>query len=219
MKEQISLRESLGTAVNASDLTPDARAVDMLGALGAATHNRYFDTTTGRMQARLSAVGTAEINPRRRMAALLDRAKYGLDRAAVPPAIFLFAHYLRRRGEYARWCAGDGSALIFRFAGMVVVEFLRDRCAQCGGGGQVAVGPMRGRDTQTKICALCKGTGIARVNHGARQRTLDVSHEVYVLHWIERFNQGHAWLQAIEESNIGPLHAQLKRCTLPIVKR
>jgi len=220
MKEPVvSIQDMLGTAVNATNLSPGRHAVSVVGALGAAAHNRYFDSDAGRMQAKLTAVGVAEINPRRRMAALLDRAKYGLDRAAVRPAILLFADYLRRQREYAHWCVRDGNALVFRFAALVVVEYLYDRCAQCGGGGQVAIGKIRGRDTQTKTCALCRGAGLARVDHRSRQQALSVSRESYEMHWEGRLVKAHALLQKIEDSNVGPLRAQLKRGTLPSVSK
>lgn len=212
MKEPVvCIREALATAVNAPDLTPGGRAVDLVGALGAAAHNRYFDTGNGRMQARLSAVGTAQINPRRRMASLLERAKYGRDKAAVRPAVYLFADYLRRRFEYRNWRVGDGNALVIAFASCVVSEWLVDRCAQCGGAGQVPIGPIRGRDTQTRTCGLCHGLGAARIEDGIRVKLLGVSHAIYQRHWIDRFSQAKCWLAAIEESNIAPLRAQLKR--------
>lgn len=217
-KEQaVCIRETLATAVNASDLSPGGRSVDVLGALGAAAHNRYFDTGSGRMQARLSAVGTAEINPRKRLASLLERAKYGLDRSTIQPAIYHFAAYLRERREYANWRIGNGNALVIRFAGRVVFEWLHDRCAQCGGSGQIPVGPVGARNARTKICGLCNGRCTAKIDHNARRQLLGVNHVIYERHWLERFARAHVWLTLIEESNIAPLRAQLKRGTLPAV--
>lgn len=214
--DQVCIRETLARAVNASDLSPTgARAVDVIGALGAAAHNRYFDAGSGRVQARLTPIGTAEINPRRRLAALLERAKFGMDRACIQPAIYLFAAHLRLRREYASWRVGDGNALLIRFAARVVFEWLHDRCAQCGGGGQIAVGQIGQRNTRTKTCGLCMGKGAARVDHGARAQGLGVDRTGYDRHWIERFVSAHACLAAIEESNIAPLRSQLKRDTLP----
>jgi len=207
----ICIREALASCVNAPDLSPGGRAVDMIGALGAAMHNRYFDSGDGRIKARLTAAGTAQINPRRRMASLLERAKYGLDRSTVRPAVYLFADYLRQRNEYAHWSIGDGDALIVRFSARVVFEWLHDRCAQCGGGGQIAIGPIIGRNTRTKTCGLCHGKGAARVDHTGRAQFLRLSRSIYDLHWTDRFVQAHAWLQAIEESVIIPLRSQLQR--------
>jgi hypothetical protein len=217
MVEAICIREVVATAVNAADLSPGGRAVDVLGALGAAAHNRYFDADSGRMQARLSAVGTAEINPRKRLASLLERAKYGLDRSTIQPAIYHFAAYLRDRREYANWRIGNGNALVIRFSGRVVFEWLHDRCAQCGGGGQIAVGPIGERNTRTKICSLCNGRGAARIDHHARAQLLGVNNAIYEKHWQDRFSQAHVWLAAIEGSNIAPLRSQLKRGTLATV--
>lgn len=214
---RVCVREALGAAVNALDLSPGGRAVDLLGALGAAAHNRYFDTGNERMQARLSAVGTAEIDPRKRLASLLERAKFGLDRSSIQPAIYHFANYLRERREYANWRVGDGSALLIRFAGCIVFEWLHDRCAQCGGSGQLAVGPIGQRNTRTKTCGLCGGMGAARTDHRVRAQLLGVHRTIYERHWLKRFSQAHVWLAAIQESNIAPLRSQLKRDTLPSV--
>lgn len=214
-EDQVCIRETLASAVNAVDLSPGGRAVDVLGALGAAAHNRYFDSQTGRMQAKLSSVGTAEINPRKRLASLLERAKHGSDRSSVQPSIYLFAAHLRQRREYSTWRVGDGNALLVRFSARVVFEWLHDRCAQCGGGGQIAVGQIGQRNTRTRTCGLCMGKGAARIDHGARALLLGVDQAVYDKHWIERFVRAHAWLAAIEESNIAPLRSQLKRDTLP----
>jgi hypothetical protein len=189
----------------------------VVGAMGAAAHNRYFDTADGRMKARLTSSGSAEINPRRRIASLLERAKYGLDRSTIQPAVYLFADYLRKRSEYAHWHVGDGNALLIRFSARIVYEWLHDRCAQCGGGGQIPVGPIIGRNTRTKTCGLCMGKGAARIDHNARALLLGVDHAIYERHWLERFKQAHVWIRAIEESNIAPLRAQLKRGTLTTV--
>lgn len=216
--DQVCIRETLARAVNASDLSPNgARAVDVIGAMGAAAHNRYFDTGSGRTQARLTPVGTAEINPRRRLAALLERAKFGMDRACIQPAIYLFADHLRKRREYTHWRVGDGNALLIRFAGRVVFEWLHDQCAQCGGGGQIAIGPIGQRNTRTKTCGVCRGKGAARVEHHVRAQLIGVELTVYQRHWLDRFTLAHGWLAAIEESNIAPLRSQLKRGTLPSV--
>lgn len=209
------MREIVAACVNAPDLSPGGRAVDVLGALGAATHNRYFDASAGIVKARLTPQGTAEINPRRRMASLLERAKYGMDRSSVQPAIYLFVDWLRLRSEYARWGFDGADTLIVRFSERVLLEWLHDRCAQCGGGGQVAIGAAVGRNTRTKTCSLCHGEGSARVDHTGRAQKLGISRAIYEKHWPDRFAQAHGWLQAIEESNITPLRSQLQRGTLP----
>jgi hypothetical protein len=206
----ICIREMLASAVNAPDLMPGCHAIGLLGALGAAGHNRYFDNADGRIKARLTPAGTAQINPTRRMAALLERAKFGVDRASVRPAVLLFADYLRRRPEYAHWRIDDGEALIVRFSARVVFEWLHDRCAQCGGGGQIPIGKIIGRSTRTKTCGVCMGNGAAKIDHPIRARFLGVSKDIYVRHWTDRFMQAHGWLAAIDESVIKPLRMQLK---------
>lgn len=215
MGDGICIRETVAVAVNTTDLSPDGRAVDIVGAMGAAAHNRFFDTTDGRIKARLTAAGTAEINPRRRIASLLERAKYGLDRSTIQPAVYLFIDYLRHRREYAGWRVRPGDSLIVRFAGRIVYEWLHDRCCQCGGAGQVAIGPIGQRNTRTKTCGLCHGRGDAKLDHRGRAQLLGVSAMAYERHWVERFRQAHVWLAAIEETNIAPLRSQLKRGTLP----
>lgn len=213
----VCIREALAGAVNARNMIPGTRVVDMLGALGAAAHNRYFDAGIGRTMARLSAVGTAEINPRKRLASLLERAKFGMDRSSVQPAIYQFAAFLCERCEYAHWHIGSGGALVIRFSGRIVFEWLHDRCAQCGGAGQIAVGPIGQRNTRTKTCSLCNGSGAARIEHHIRAQLLGLNRAIYERHWQDRFWQAHAWLAAIEQSNIGPLRSQLRRDTLPTV--
>lgn len=213
-REPLCIRETLAIAANAHNLNPQGRAVEVLGALGAAAHNRYFDDAKQHTQARLTAAGTAEINPAKRLASLLQRAKAGVDHAAIRPAIILFAHELNHQRDCQQWRIRNGAAMVLRFAERVVLEWLRDRCAQCGGAGRVPVGKIGQRNTLTQCCGLCGGSGAARISHPARAQAIGVTHQIYDRHWTERFIRAHALLLKIESSNISAIHAQLRVGTM-----
>lgn len=216
--ELVTMRERIGMAANASALNPDLTAgishTDVLGGMGAATHMRVFDEQLKRMVAKVTECGTAQVNPRRRLAALLQEAKFGMDRKATRPAVLLFAQALRQQRDYRTWRVKGADALVFRLAGVLVTEWLYDRCPQCGDAGRVPSGKAA-RNNSTVLCQVCKGRP-RKPDAAGRAQALGVSMEVYDKHWVRRFEDGGKLLRDIEASNIGPLRAQTRHDTLPV---
>ena len=209
--EKAGLREQIATAANGSGET------DILGAMGAASLLMVTNAAGDRV-AKQTEIGTAEIHPNRRLASLIERAKYAKDRHSERPAALLFAACL---GKKRAWCnrfkVKSGSDMLFKFAGLVVTEFIYDKCAQCCGGGFVALGKPGARNVLTTLCAVCQGNGLPRIDHKARAQALGVSGEVYEKHWRERFAEAKGWLVEIEASYMTPLQSQLRRDTLHTV--
>ena len=214
--EVVTMRERIGMAANASALNPNLTAgishTDVLGGLGAATHMRVFDDRLRRMVAKVTPVGTAQVNPRRRLAALLQEAKYGMDRKAHRPAVMLFALAIRHQREYRDWKVKDGGALSIKFAAMLLTEWLYDRCPQCGDAGRVPSGKAA-RNTSTVLCQVCRGKP-RKPEAATRAQALGLTREIYEKHWIRRFDQGAQLLKAIEDSNMAQLHVQTRHGTL-----
>lgn len=206
--EKAGLREQIATAANGSGET------DILGAMGAAGLTMVTNAAGDRV-AKQTEIGTAEIHPNRRLASLIERAKYARDRKSERPAAMLFAACL---GKKRAWCnrfkIKSGSDMLLKFAGLVVTEFIYDKCAQCGGGGFVSLGKPGARNVLTTICGVCKGGCLAKIDHKVRAQVLGVTGEVYEKHWRERFAEARGWLSEIEASYMIPLQSQLRRDTL-----
>lgn len=214
--EAVSLQERIGVAANAASLAPatgeGTAALELLGALGAATHVRSYNSASGRMECETTAVGTPVIHPKRRLAALLERAKYGRDQAAAHQAVMFFAYELGRRQEFRNFSGGN--PLRIRLAAMVITEWMHDHCPQCGGFGSIPHGIGR---TTRRMCGVCQGRGMARCDHAARAHALRLPFAAYEKHWVKRFSEAHRLLATIELSNLRPLQSQIRRGTLASV--
>lgn len=211
--EPVDLRERIAVAANTSNLGDDSLAAHVAGAMGAAA--MMMETNAGgHRQARLTAAATAQIHPRRQLAALIERAKYGGDRSVRHEIVIKLAHVLAKSRIFTRHKGKSRSPQLFAFAGLVVAEWLHPNCPQCGGGGFVALGKSVGRNTLTTICGVCKGTGHASTDHAARAIALGVRMETYTAHWQPRFDEAMALLGDIEAGFLAPLQAQLRRGTL-----
>lgn len=211
--EAVTMRERIAKAANAGNLNPDVTLgishTDVLGALGASTHMRVFDDHSRRMVARVTSVGTPVFHPGRRLAVLLGRAKYGMDRAAFKPAVLLFADLLHSNKATKDWRRGSGDALLLRYASRLVQEWLNDKCPQCGGAGRVLIG-RPGRNALTRQCGVCRGLARVKLDTVARAQAIGVGVDVYERHWAARFTEGARLLLEFEESNSGVLRSQLK---------
>lgn len=216
--ERAGIRERLAIAAATSDLSPENRAADMLGAHGAAVMSMHVDPADGLRKADLTPVGTAIQHPARRLAGLLQLAKFANDRGAALDAVHLFAWHLGRKRTWCnRFRVKSGSELLRTFAGIVITEWLHDRCAQCGGGGRIRLGNVAAKNTQTDVCGVCKGSGAAKTDHASRATALNIRMEAYTAHWSERFDEARRWLMDLEDSNIGALQSQMRRGTLRAV--
>jgi hypothetical protein len=215
VREAVDLRERLAVAVGTSDLSPNGRDAQIIAALGAATMSRVFDEAKGEAAVRLTPMGTAVISPKGRLGSLLDRAKYGCDRKAEHQAAVLFAHQLARKRS---WCdrlkLRAGTPLLIALAGVVVAEWVHDRCPQCGGAGTVPIERRASRNTRTKLCSRCDGLGNRRIDHSARAAALGLRMETYEAHWRARIEEAVGWIRDAEAHIVERLRFQNQRGTL-----
>lgn len=210
----VTLRERVGISVNTTNLAPECAASTVVAALGSCTMMRSGVMGPAGARMRENAVGAPVIDIRRRIAALLQRAKHGGDHSTLNVAAILFARWMRGQPRYAAWKIRGADALIVRFAAAVVTEWMHDNCARCGGQGRVLAGEP-GRNARTRGCPICQGRGRVMPRPRERMRMLGVDAPAYDRHWTERFASAHAWLAAIERSNLGALQTQLKRGNVP----
>ncbi len=214
MAEQVSIRERVGIAVNSSDLAPTHGGSTIVAALGAAAMVRDgIRVGPAGPCIAVNAVGSPVIDARRRLASLLQRAKFGHDHSVIKPAIYLFVAFIKKRNDYLHWKIRNEDSLLVRFAGAVLGEWLRDRCQVCGGGGQILTSDA-GRNASTKTCRHCKGNGAEPVSHAARAASVGVPMEIYQRHWEVRFKAARSWLEGIERSNLANLQTQIRRSTV-----
>jgi len=207
--ESVTVRERVGVAVNASNLAPECAASTVVAALGSAAMMRSGEIGPAGPRMQVNAFGAPVIDPRRRIAALLQRAKDGSDYSTLTFAVFLFAHWLRQRKECRGWRIRDGSAFVIRFSGAVISEWMHEHCAECGGQGRVLASEP-GRNARTRICPNCEGHGRVLTRSRERARMLGMSVDSYRRHWEGRFKSAYSWLLDIEGSNIVALQSQLK---------
>ena len=213
--QAVTVRERIGSAVNTTNLSPDKASSTLVAALGTAAMMRAGTMGPAGPCMQVTAVGTPVLDPRRRLASLLQRAKLGHDRAALGPAVLLFARWIARHNDYAhKWKLADGESMSIKFAAAVISEWMHAVCTQCGGTGrELASEP--GRNARTRACALCNGAGRVPPRASERAHMLNITVDTYTRHWIPRFRAAHTWLAAIEGSNIQALKSQLKSGTLP----
>lgn len=136
LMDKPGLKESVGSAMNASNLASDARketAVDRVAALS-----------------RADELGSA-----------LWRLKAGGDLSVIARASTLLALRVRQSdapglGEWTRLPSGYG--LVLRICQRIVNEWLQDRCPKCKGRGRTGMG--KGSVKRELVdCATCSGSG------------------------------------------------------------
>jgi hypothetical protein len=159
-------------------------------------------------------------NSHRRLAGLLWRLKYGDDRrSAGPEASALFAWLLGRHPMFSGYGCAPGCPTLRRFAGRVITEWVKDRCADCGGtslknpdpGDEIARNAFR-----TKRCETCKQhPGLMKIDHNARMCAIEWTENAYRKYWCRRFDWAHTLLREIEPSISGPLQSQSRQRTIP----
>lgn len=92
-----------------------------------------------------------------RLAGLLWRLKYGLQREAFKPAVLLLARAIRARARAKRWRAAPPD-IWQRIAARAITEWLEPPCETCGGRG--IIGLERGTVRSVlSHCDACRGTG------------------------------------------------------------
>lgn len=136
VNDKPSLRETVGCAVNSSNLKSDdlkEGAVDRVASM-----------------ARADALGSA-----------LWRVKVGGDMSALAPAALLLSHRVANSEEFPEWGMDDHLKLL-RICKRVLNEWLQDKCTQCKGRGRTGMG--KGKVEQGSVaCQVCNGSG--RVAH------------------------------------------------------
>ena len=147
------IKEQLGSALSATDLSTDINRetpVDRIAALA----------TVGFIRSESGAVSS--IDPSSALGVSLIRLRYGRDRKAVKPSIYLLVQEIRRMKDRKRWKFGKDTAvneaLIARLASSVIGEWLEDRCGACCGRGRIGLSP-EAMDVSRDACSGCEGKG------------------------------------------------------------
>lgn len=213
-QDSVTVRERVGVAVNTTNLAPDRAASTVIAALGSAAMMRSGVMGPNGPEMCVNACGAPMVDIRRRIAALLQRAKHGADHSTLGQSALLFAHWMRKQPRYAAWKIRGGDSLLVRFASAVVSEWMHDSCGQCGGVGRVLAGEP-GRNARTRGCPSCHGRGRVMPRPRERMRMLGISQDAYERLWEKPFRDAHGWLIVIERSNLGALQSQLKRDIVP----
>lgn len=102
-----------------------------------------------------------------RLGCVLWRLKYANDAAAYQPALQLITRRMRQR-------KGEGRALLQKIAARSLLEYLDDKCNQCGGRGMVYA-----MSQAVHVCTECSGTGIKYHTDFERARAIGVPLERY----------------------------------------
>jgi len=150
------LREKMGVAVNATDLSSiegHEGAVERIAALA------YTQTNPGSVEHAAKAID--EIDPGAELGALLIRIKAGGQYREADRAADLFVHWIRGHPKYAHWKIRDGRGLLQAFARQGLAEWLWPVCVECKG--VEAVGMERDRRENKRVkCRSCRGDGRVR---------------------------------------------------------
>lgn len=85
---------------------------------------------------------------------------------------------------------------------------IRKPCTSCGGGGWRT--HRRVRQTKTRSCDACMGTGRRRPNDAERANALRLDHKIYERHWLRRFDWLSAGLDRLDTLERYCLQSQMK---------
>lgn len=182
----MNIREQMGSAIGASDLSSspiEERAVDRIGALA-------FSKSLG---------------------ARLHRLKYGHDRSAWEPALRELVLLVR-----ARACArsariqSEVEPVIERLVIRALQEWVGDVCDRCHGRGWVHKA-MHGARRQ---CRSCAGTGRLRPLATDRALAIGIPVERYGKHWDAWVDSILRALEQADALTTGVLHSQLERSSV-----
>jgi hypothetical protein len=175
-----NLRELVGAAINSGSLEANPLAecaIDRIGALA-------FSDELG---------------------ACLWRLKYGLHHKRRPERDFYLASVqllARRLGAQRRQ---DDRRVVVAICGVVIHEWLHDRCEPCGGRGHRVAKDSSVRHT----CTSCSGTGIGRHSDMARMRALGMDRKRYSK-WESRFHAAHGKITDADTQAWRDVSAQLR---------
>lgn len=85
---------------------------------------------------------------------------------------------------------------------------VRQQCPSCGGSGWRTY--RRVRQTKTRECHICLGTGRRRANDAERAHAMRMEHKVYQRHWLRRFDWLAAGLDRLDQLQRFCLQSQMK---------
>ena len=244
MSERRTLQELVGISVNSSSLRIEARAPGgetsllRVAGLGAAVLHVQHGADRIGPNRRGGPVAEALAAPGHvpapldqiagELGGVLYHLRYGGQHGLVGQAITLFAGYigLRRRFGPEGFLAAVGDAqrvaLLRRFAGRVLHEWLSDRCVACGGSGKLErvdggswvkpLGRMK-RNAVLRVCTSCHGSRRQMPSHTARRVALGIEIKAYEYEgWGQHFNAGLSWLTNVMHKRLNrPLTVQLER--------
>ena len=169
--ERASILERVGSALNSSDLSPDAersRPIDLIGALAM-------------VQINASGIDHAEreacvVDPNTELGAVLVRLKYAGDHGLQDRALRLLVLWISHQKAYSRWKVKPGSHnLIDRFASQGLDEWLDDTCHACHGRRMLGIERDVLRERRIR-CAGCKGQGRIGVR-SKRKNVIVIQHD------------------------------------------
>lgn len=182
----MNIREQMGSAIGASDLSSspiEERAVDRIGALA-------FSRTLG---------------------ARLHRLKYGHDRSSWEPALRELVLMVRSRALCrAGLHRSEFEPFIERLVARALREWVGDVCERCHGRGWVHKA-MHGARRQ---CRSCAGTGRLRPMATDRALAIGIPVERYGKHWDAWVDSIIRMLDQADASTTGVLHSQLERSSV-----
>jgi hypothetical protein len=225
-----SMRELIGTAVNASGLQFRAyeTPIDRVAALGAATLGVRLgvDRDDLPIAAAKSLVYGAPIDERDalhgELGAELLHILEGDQLERLPRAIGLFAEWITRRRLFVEYAAAEHLQLRLSFAGRALHEWLSCHCIACGGTGReqklrsgAIVRPqgLGQRNAVFQQCRTCVGTGRSPSSPPQRMKSLSLTREQYDAgRWDQRFSASRTWLNQLLPNRVARvLTAELER--------
>jgi hypothetical protein len=151
--EKPGLREKMGAAVNATNLSPieDREGnVERVAALG------YVQINPGAQEH--GPRENEEIDPGAELGALLLRVKAGQQFKEAERAVELLVHWIRGRHAYERWKVKDGRGLLQAFARQTLAEWLWQTCLRCKGTESIGL-ERDSLQSKRTACRGCAGSG------------------------------------------------------------
>jgi len=147
------LREKMGVAVNATDLSS---IEDREGSVECVAALAYTQINPGAGEH--AAKEFDEIDPGAELGALLIRVKAGRQYREAARALDLLVHWIRGRRAYAKWKIRDGRGLLHAFARQGLAEWLWPVCEECKGTESVGLDRDR-RENKRVACRICRSSG------------------------------------------------------------
>ena len=158
-----------------------------------------------------------------KLAPLLLRIRNGRDlsESSLTAAVTMFAAWVLATHTWQADAMRQHRPRAQGFAAQCLLEWLFDRCQQCGGTGEQEL--LRGgRTRRPKLfdtgrarlvpCRACQGTRIGLPDITARVAALDIAWPDYRSDdWAQHFTRGRVWLQRIAGRINTPLRGQLER--------